>query len=308
MNSKLFSGHRVTGGTQLAQFQKKTMRTLLLLLFSTATANAQFGIGTTWGYATASPYASPYQDKVIGIAMIPTSHSSQPVRVSYTEHGRGFATIQGTLTVGHVTQEGFNPIASIGNKVPCTYQDRGKGQWRNMYGTIFSDNRTGGIALSPTIGVICTWAINGNTTDTTSTLTSVSLKGDATAKDEWGIIQLITADKEADEKRNDRTIYLGNIILAWGDVDKDGDNDAAALVGWEYGGSGYEQRLFVATNNGNGKFTQSLSERIALKGEDAQWGAWVTIDSDGIQAHRKDFSVLRWVMRRGKITKGKPLQ
>ncbi|MBX7217033.1 MAG: hypothetical protein K1X90_08655 [Candidatus Kapabacteria bacterium] len=145
-----------------------------------------------------------------------------------------------------------------------------------------------------------------NVMGTAATMPASSLKGDATAKDESAILKIITADKEADEKRNDRTIYLGDIIVAWGDLDKDGDDDAAALVTWEYGGSGYEQRLYVAVNRSNGKFKQSLSERIALKGEDSQWGAWATINRDGIQVHRKDSSVSRWALQRGKITKARP--
>ena len=69
-----------------------------------------------------------------------------------------------------------------------------------------------------------------NVMGTAATMPASSLKGDATAKDESAILKIITADKEADEKRNDRTIYLGDIIVAWGDLDKDGDDDADGIV------------------------------------------------------------------------------
>lgn len=274
----------------------KKMKQLLLFLLLTSTAYPQFGIGTKWTYTGKNPYS----ERVIGITYAPMMGQSDLVRIAYTDHGRAFSLIRGTHCIGHKTAEGFSLTASVGDKLPALYKSRGNALFGNRWGLAFSDGRTSGMGWQPTMGVICTWAINGNHIDTTSQLASFSIKADGVAATQPVLANIFTADKVADQIRNDRRISFGPIRIAWGDADSDGDIDAAALVVWEYGGSGYEQRLYVMLNKA-GQYSQTFAQRIALKGEDSTFGKWLTIDGDGVQVYRYDNQISRWSVSNGKV-------
>lgn len=277
---------------------KRTPLFLLLLLLTT-TARPQFGIGTTWVYRGSSPYT----DKVIGITTAPIVGQSGMAVIAYTDHGRAYGVVNGTAAIGHLTAEGWSVVASVGDRLPASHKAAGNAQWSGRWGTCYRD-RYSGLGWGPTIGVICTWAITGNSADTTTMLAKYTLKADATAAATPIITKLIATDKAKDEERNSRTIYLGTTTIAWGDVDGDGDTDAAALVVWEYGGSGYEQRLYVFLNAG-GTYAQAYAQRIALKGADTTFGRWLTIDADGVQAYRHNGHRSRWTIKHGRVEQAK---
>ncbi|MBL7986478.1 MAG: hypothetical protein JNJ94_00260, partial [Chlorobi bacterium] len=69
---------------------------------------------------------------------------------------------------------------------------------------------------------------------------------------EESIRRLLELDRANDQVRNQRNVYFAdaNYPIVFGDLDGDHDPDAAALAVWEYGGSGWEQRLYVLRNNG----------------------------------------------------------
>lgn len=77
-----------------------------------------------------------------------------------------------------------------------------------------------------------------------------------TAMMKQAVRHLLELDRASDQVRNHRDVYVADedYPIAFGDLDGDNDPDAAALVVWEYGGSGWEQRLYILRNNGGEKW------------------------------------------------------
>lgn len=82
---------------------------------------------------------------------------------------------------------------------------------------------------------------------------------------EQSIRRLLELDRAKDQVRNNRTVYFfdENYPIIFGDLDGDRNPDAAALVTWEYGGSGWEQRLYVLRNNGGEERWQIMAWRCS---------------------------------------------
>jgi len=113
---------------------------------------------------------------------------------------------------------------------------------------------------------------------------------------------LLEFDRARDQVRNSRNVWFNDRYhIAFGDIDGDHDLDAAALVVWEYGATGWEQRLYVMKNNGNERWQIAAWECTARKLEPETFADEVAISNRHVVLKGGQNGVWEYSLHRGKL-------